>query len=127
MKESAELFYSLYTGDFVSLVQSEEFFNYFTKAVNSGKRDLALSVRYSENKVDMRWIEEIEKAIVPLDNIIRNPRRFIEQLEEVVPIEQARQITQESIQHLAQHTNMIAKVDPGGEVTPDKIINIFKE
>ncbi len=127
MKESAELFYSLYTSDFVSLVQSEEFFDYFTKAVNSGKRDLALSVRYSENKVDVRWIEEIEKAIVPLDNIIRNPRRFIEQIEEVVPISQARQIRQESIQHLAQHTQLIAKVEGDGEVTPDKILNIFKE
>ncbi len=127
MKESAELFYSLYTGDFVSLIQSEEFFDYFTKAVNSGKRDLALSVRYSENKVDVRWIEEIEKAIIPLDNIIRNPRRFIEQIEEVVPISQARQIRQESIQHLAQHTQLIAKVEGDGEVTPDKILNIFKE
>lgn len=126
MKESAELFYSLYTDDFIELIKSEDFYTYFTNAIKGGKKELALSVRYSQNEIDLTWVEAIEKAIIPLDNIIRNPRRFIEQIEEIVPIEQARRITQESIRHLAQHTNMIAKVDESG-VTPDKILNIYKE
>ncbi|MBQ3082071.1 MAG: DUF2357 domain-containing protein [Clostridia bacterium] len=126
MKESAELFYSLYTDDFIDLIKSEDFYTYFTNAIKGGKKELALSVRYSQNDIDLTWVEAIEKSIVPLDNIIRNPRRFIEQIEEIVPIEQARRITNESIRHLAQHTNMIAKVDESG-VTPDKILNIYKE
>lgn len=126
MKESAELFYSLYTDDFIDLIKSEDFYTYFTNAIKGGKKELALSVRYSQNDIDLTWVEAIEKSIVPLDNIIRNPRRFIEQIEEIVPIEQARRITNESIRHLAQHTNMIAKVDDSG-VTPDKILNIYKE
>ncbi len=126
MKESAELFYSLYTDDFIDLIKSEDFYTYFTNAIKGGKKELALSVRYSQNDIDLTWVEAIEKCIVPLDTIIRNPRRFIEQIEEIVPIEQARRITNESIRHLAQHTNMIAKVDDSG-VTPDKILNIYKE
>ncbi len=126
MKESAELFYSLYTDDFIDLIRSEDFYTYFTNAIKGGKKELALSVRYSQNEIDLTWVEAIEKSIIPLDNIIRNPRRFIEQIEEIVPIEQARRITNESIRHLAQHTNMIAKVDDSG-VTPDKILNIYKE
>lgn len=127
MNESAELIYLLYTEDFASLINSEDFYTYFLKAIKSGKNQLSLSQRYTENQIDPKWVEAIEAAIIPLDTIIRNPRRFIEQIEEIVPIEQARKITQESIRHLAQHTNMIAKVDKDGFVTPNQILNIYKE
>lgn len=127
MNESAELIYSLYTEDFISLIQSEDFYTFFIKAIKSGKNELSLSQRYTENQIDSKWVEAIEAAIIPLDTIIRNPRRYIEQVEEIVPIEQARKITQESIRHLAQHTNMIAKVDKNGFVTPNQILNIYKE
>lgn len=127
MKESAELLYSLYTDSFIELVNSEEFYSLFMNAVKSGTGEFSLAQRYTENKVDVKWVEAIEEAIIPLDNIVRNPRRFIEQVEEIVPIEQARRITQESIRHLAQHTSMIAKVEDDGMVTPDRILNIYKE
>ena len=48
------------------------------------------------------------------------------QEEEIVPIERAKKITAESIRHLAQHTNMIARVD-GDRVTPNQILNVFRE
>ena len=57
---------------------------------------------------------------------MRVPRKFIVQEEEIVPIERARKITNESIRHLAQHTNMIAKVE-GDDVTPNQILNVFRE
>ena len=107
--------------------ENDDFHEEFIKAIKAGSNNYSLYQRYLDYMVDVKWVEEIEGAIIPLDNIIRNPRRFIQNLEEIVPIEQARRITNDSIRHLAQHTSMIAKVDKKGFVTPNKILNVFKE
>ena len=107
--------------------EDDDFHKEFINAIKAGSNNYSLYQRYLDYVVDVKWVEEIEGAIIPLDNIIRNPRRFIQNLEEIVPIEQARRITNDSIRHLAQHTSMIAKVDKKGFVTPNKILNVFKE
>ncbi len=76
--------------------------------------------------VDLDWVEAIEDTLQYIDKAIRENRRFIEVSEEVVPIEKARNITTESVKHLAQHTNLIARVE-GDEVTPEKILNIQRD
>ena len=109
-----------------SLVESDDYYQHLMKAIDSGNNSFSLFNRYFEKKIDLRWIDAIEKCIIPLDTIIRNPRKFIVQEEEIVPIERARKITAESVRHLAQHTNMIARVD-GDRVTPSQILNVFRE
>ena len=109
-----------------TLIDGDEYYRHLMDAVGSGKNNFSLFNRYFEKKIDLRWVEEIEKCIIPLDTIIRNPRKFIVQEEEIVPIERARKITAESVRHLAQHTSMIARVD-GDRVTPSKILNVFRE
>lgn len=121
-----ELLYDIYTQDFISLVQSEEFYTEFMNKAQSGNSEVSYMHRFIDKQIDLTWVEAIEEAIIPLDTIIRNPRRFIVQEEEIVNIELARKISPESIRHLAQHTNMIAKVEED-TVTPNRILNIFKE
>ena len=109
-----------------SIIDSSDFYGHIMGAINSGKNQFSLFNRYFEKKIDIRWVDAIEKCIIPLDTIIRNPRKFIVQEEEIVPIERAKKITAESVRHLAQHTNMIARVD-GDRVTPSQILNVFRE
>ena len=124
---SSELEYLKFKEKFIDEINSEEFYENFVNSLKNGENSLTSYQKYTNKVIDKEWVEAIESAIIPLDNIIRNPRRFIETYEEIVPIEQARKITEESIRHLAQHTNMIAKVEDDGMVTPNKILNIFKE
>lgn len=84
--------------------------------------------REVEAKVsDTSWIDMVEECIPYLDNIIRNPRRFIVQEENIVPIEKAKVVTEESIRHLAQHTSMIQEVHEDGTVIPLKLLNVYRE
>ena len=76
---------------------------------------------------DTSWIDMVEECIPYLDNIIRNPRRFIGQEENIVPIEKAKVVTEESIRHLAQHTSMIQEVQEDGTVIPLKLLNVYRE
>lgn len=126
MNKSYLELYLEYKDYLASATSDNEFYSEMDTAINSGTNSYSLFNRYFDKKIDLKWVEEIEACIIPLDNIIRVPRKFIVQEEEIVPIERARKITNESIRHLAQHTNMIAKVE-GDDVTPNQILNIFRE
>lgn len=121
-----EKMYDRFTDGFLGDLRADEFFAYFMNAIKSGERNVYLYEKYVERNVDLRWVEMIESTIIPLDTIIRNPRRFIKNEEEILPIEMVKTVTTESIRHLAQHTNMIAMVKDD-EVTPQRMLNIHKE
>ncbi len=113
-----------------------EIFNLYNSASNqqiedfSDRVDSQLHVNKNENKIDCNyeWIDIIEETVPYIDNILRNPNRFIINEEDVVKIELARRVTVESIKHLARNTNLIQDIDKKtGDVKPSKILNINKE
>ena len=126
MSQQIDKVYKEYFDKFVSTIESDDFYNYVLENIGAGSKKISFYHKKKDKKIDERWIEQIEDCIVPLDTIIRNPRRFIVQEDEIVPIEKARRITNESVRHLAQHTNLIARVD-GDSVTPNEILNVYRE
>ncbi len=98
-----------------------------TKFVNTTSSEVTLKRNIDEKISDTSWIDMIEESIPYLDNIIRNPRRFIVQEENIVPIEKAKVVTEESIRHLAQNTNLIQEVHEDGTVIPLKLLNVYRE
>ncbi len=103
-----------------TLENNEEFLNNINSTLNV-KRD------YDMKELDYEWIDIIEDVLPYLDNILRNPKRFIVNEEEIVKVELARKVTVESVIHLTQHTNFIQKIDENGDVKPSKILNINRE
>lgn len=101
-----------------------------TKEKFNNKIDSTLEVKLDYDKVDCdyEWLDIMEDTIRYLDNILRNPNRFIVNEEEVIKIELARRVTVESIKHLSRNTNLIQDYDKDtGDVKPSKILNINKE
>lgn len=97
----------------------------FLQEVNSS---LKVDTEYEKVIEDEEWITIMEETVPYLDNILRNPNRFIVNEEEIVKIELARKITVESIKHLSKNTNLIQDFDKEtGDVRPSKILNINKE
>ena len=95
--------------------------------VGSADTEVSLTRSKITKTIDTEWIEKIEAAIPALDIIIRNPSVAIEDVDEVLPVELSKHITEKSIKHLAQHTNFILDVKDDGEVVPLKILNVFHE
>ena len=88
----------------------------------------ALNRIVMQKVIDSSWVEAIEKGLIHVDNVLRNPRRTIEDVEEIVPIALSKKITVESVKHLAQHTDLIQSIDKKtGKITPSKILNVHKE
>lgn len=87
-----------------------------------------VKINFEKRSVDLKWLDLFEETMRYIDNILRNPKRFIINEEEIVKIELAKKITSESVIHLTQHTNLIQDYDPvNGDVQPSKILNINKE
>lgn len=96
--------------------------------INNIDSNLKVKENSLKTTYDDTWLVKMEEVIRYLDNILRNPNRFIVNDEEIVKIELARRITVDSIKHLAKNTNLIQSFDEDtGEVRPSKILNINKE
>lgn len=109
------------------MLQSEEYYAAFRKKLKAAKPVIKLSTKHRTKSFDLDWVDIIESTLPHLDNIVRNPRKFIVIEEDIVDISLARAISTESVKHLAQHTNLISSVDKDGMVTPNKILNTTKE
>ena len=107
---------------------AKDFAPFDDAAMLVGSADTQVSLTRSKivKTIDTEWLDRIEDAIPALDTIIRNPSVAIEDVDEILPVELSKHITEKSIKHLAQHTNFILDVQ-GDEITPLKILNVFHE
>lgn len=97
----------------------------FSDALDSS---IETTIDYNKVEADYTWLEMMENTIRYIDNILRNPNRFIINEEDIVKVELARRVTVESIKHLSRNTNLIQDIDKKtGDVKPSKILNINKE
>ena len=73
------------------------------------------------------WINKIEDCLYELDQITNNPREVTTSEGSVVPIELAKKINYESVQHLASHSQYIKDIKSDGDVIPAKILSLYNK
>lgn len=97
----------------------------FLKNINS---DMHYKSEFSANGSNFDWLNEVEFALIYLDNIVRSPRVILINEEEVVKVERAKKITVASIKNLARNTHFIEKIDDiTQDVQPSKILEVRSE
>lgn len=105
--------------------KSDRYENNFNNKLNSSLR---VVTDYEKVDCNYEWLDLMEDTIKYLDNILRNPNKFIVNEEDVIKIELAKRVTVESIKHLSRNTNLIQDYNKKtGDVRPSKILNISKE
>ena len=73
------------------------------------------------------WIRRIEDCLYELGQIVNNPREVTTQEGAVMPIELAKKINYESVQHLASHSQYIKEIKENGDIVPSKILGIYNK
>ena len=92
----------------------------FTKNVNS---EMHYKSEVIGDNMSLDWLNEIEFACPYIDNIIRNPKLALVNLDDIVKIEKARKTGVASVKDLSKHTSYIERIDPiTNEVQPSKIL-----
>ena len=74
--------------------------------------------------IETDWIEAIEEGLVHVDKAIREDRQFIRSNGEVVDIEKVKNVSKDSVEHLAKHSNLITKHQEGEDVIPDRLYTV---
>ena len=109
-----------------NLIKEYGIFQTILDKMRNGNATVELRKRYFLRAIDETWVNIIEDTLPALDIIIRNPSRFIEDKEEVVSVEMARKVGPRTLQHLAQHTDFISRIE-GDTIIPKKLLNVYKE
>ena len=72
--------------------------------------------------IEEDWVDRIYEGLPFVEKAIREERQFIRQQGEVVPIEKAKRVSKNSVEHLARHSDMITHEPPEDEdLVPDKL------
>lgn len=117
-----------YFNELKELFGDDTLYDDLRSILSRSRSTIAFNRRIMEKDIDLNWVEAIEAGLPHIDNVLRNPRKTIVNVEEVVPIALSKKITVDSIKHLAQHTDLIQSIDPAtGKITPSKVLNVHKE
>ena len=74
--------------------------------------------------VDEDWVNAIEEGLVHIEKAINEQRQFIRSNGEVVPIEKVKHVSKDSVEHLAKHSNLIARQVEGEDIIPDHLYTV---
>ena len=74
--------------------------------------------------VEEDWIDAIERGLIFVEKAIKEERQFIYSNGEVVEIEKVKNVSKDSVQHLAKHSNLITKEQKGEDFIPDKLYSV---
>ncbi len=127
MAKHIDPIYKQYAARIIKYVASTDFYDYFMIMLENGKNSMQFSNRKVEKFVDETWVTAIEAAMKPMEEIINNPRNFIMQEEIIVNVALAKRITPDTVQHLAQHGDMIDRYDDKEGVRPNRLMEKSKE
>ena len=111
---------------FHDLANKDAEYNDACMLFGAAETNTTLRRRTVRKSIDTEWIEKIEAALPALDVVVRTPFISIQEEEEVVAVELTRRISEKSIKHLAQHTNLIREIKDD-EITPSHILNVYRE
>lgn len=110
-----------------SLISRHDEFAEILSVLKSGVLSVNLSKKFMLKMIDETWVKAVEDSIPALDEVVRTPSHFIEETEEVLPIERTKKVTSRSLIHLSQHTDLISRIDKDNTVTPSKLLNVFRD
>ena len=115
--------FKAYTGALKNIKDTR--YNSMKEDIYSGQTSY-LRMKFKGSSVfNPEWINRIEDCMYELDQITNNPREVTTTDGAVMPIELAKKINYESIQHLASHSQYIKEINEQGEVVPAKIYSLF--
>lgn len=76
--------------------------------------------------VEEDWVDAIEEGLKYVAKAIAEERQFIHSNGETLPIEKIKNVSKDSVVHLAKHSNLITREIPGQDIIPDQLYTVEK-
>ncbi len=100
----------------------EKSYNKLHAAILGGSNKVAHNTVNEALTIDSDWISVFENAIYSIEQIVRNPRKFIVEEEDIVDVSRAKRINSKTVRHLSAHTQYIQNISKSGDVQPSKVL-----
>lgn len=113
-------------GEFYEAASSDAEIAKMINAAVKTKGKINLTVSHNVCKVESDWLDAIERGLVFIGRAIDEERQFIRSDGEVLPIENVRRISKESIRHLSRHSDFITRKQ-SDEIVPDKLYTVERD
>lgn len=114
--------------DFIAEIGDDAtLFNNFIGAIRGGENSVLHNQIMQALMLDDSWILTIESALYSVEQIVRNPRKFIAEDELIVDVGKARRTNSKTVRHLTSHSQYIQNIDNRGEVMPKKLLVVELE
>lgn len=68
------------------------------------------------------WITTLEQSLFSVENVVRNPKRFISEEDLVVDVERAKRTTARTVRHLSSNSQYIESISEKGDIRPRKVL-----
>ena len=107
--------------------RDDSFYALFSNGYDRAKINLDHVTRVVVREYDEECLKKIEDGLLAIDTIVRNPKQFLRVDEEIIPIELAKKVNQDSIKHLSSHSHLINRVEDDGMVMPTRILTGLKD
>lgn len=99
----------------------------FFAALRGGENKVLHNVVSQAVMLDDGWILTIEGALHSIEQIVRNPRKFIAENELILDVAKVRRTNSKTVRHLTTHSQFVQNIDDEGEVTPKKLLTFEME
>ncbi len=83
-----------------------------------------IKVKRANCTVDEEWVKAIETGLVFIEKAIKEERQFIYSNGEVIPIEKVKNVSRDSVEHLAKHSELITRENENEDLVPDKLYTV---
>ena len=110
-----------------NLGREDSFYALFSNGFDKAKIKLDHITKVVIREYDEECLKKIEDGLVAIDNIVRSPKQFLMVEDEIIPVELAKKINQDSIKHLSSHSHLINRVEDDGMVMPTRILTALKD
>jgi len=104
-------------------IKNRDLFNILREAVATGKTKLLQTVSDELVLVDDGWMGVLEEYLSSVEKIVRNPKTFIIDNHELVPVERCRRTDNKTIQYLSSHSGDVRSIQEDGSVTPIRLLS----
>lgn len=120
--------YQRFVGGVLRSIGSTEFYSFFMNAIANADNQFQFSNRKLEKTVDETWVDTIEESLEAMQQIVSIPRHIIKEEDLIVNIANAKRCSSETVQHLAQHSQLIQDFNQEtGDVRPERVMQRFRE
>ena len=94
----------------------------FLHVINAGNNVIYHNSHDEAVALDGSWIETMDNALFSVENIVKNPRRFIAEDDIIVDVERAKRTTAKTVRHLSSNSQYVQNITDKGEVRPKKLL-----